>query len=149
MVGANQGLMPETMRLVREARLESKTTILGADPEPEKIFAALDVCVCASTSEAFGLVIAEAMACGRAVIATEVGGIPEVVEDGVTGFLVPVRSPPAIADAAEKLFSRDLRARMGRRGRERVENLFSLTRAVAEHEKLYTDLMEQRFPSFR
>ncbi len=157
MAGADQGLMPETMRLVRDSRLAPKTILLDSHPEPEKILAAIDVCICASTSEAFGLVIAEAMACGRPVIATDVGGIPEVVDDGATGFLVPARSPQAIADAAEKLFNRDLRDRMGLRGRARVENLFSLTRAVAGHEKLYTELyterMERRshsrFPSFR
>jgi len=102
----------------------------------------MDVCVCTSTSEAFSLVLAEAMACGKPVIATAVGGIPEVVGGGETGFLVPVGSPSSVVEAAESLLGDpELRRAMGARGRRRVEDEFSLTRMVEAHEGLYWNLL--------
>jgi glycosyltransferase involved in cell wall biosynthesis len=144
MVGADQGLMAATMRQVEEAGLTAKTRVLDLEPSPEKIFAALDIYLCTSTSEAFGISLAEAMACGVPVIATAVGGIPEVIDDDVTGFLVPVGDSEAAADAAGKLFNRELRRGMGMRGRLRVEDKFSLSATVRAHEELYTRLLGQR-----
>lgn len=144
MVGADQGLMAATVRQVEEAGLTPKTRVLDLEPSPEKIFAALDIYLCTSTSEAFGISLAEAMACGVPVIATAVGGIPEVVDDNVTGFLVPVGDSEAAADAAGKLFNRELRRAMGMRGRLRVEDKFSLAATVRAHEELYTRLLAQR-----
>jgi glycosyltransferase involved in cell wall biosynthesis len=83
------------------------------------------------------------MACGVPVIATAVGGIPEVVDDNETGFLVPVGSPEATAEAAAKLFHRELREVMGMRGRRRVENNFSLSATVRAHEELYAQLLDR------
>jgi len=102
----------------------------------------MDVCVCTSTSEAFSLVLAEAMACGKPVIATAVGGIPEVVGGCEAGFLVPVGSPSSVVEAAESLLGDpELRRAMGARGRRRVEDEFSLTRMVQAHEGLYWNLL--------
>ena len=145
MVGADQGLKAATEQQVRKLELGDKTRIVDVDPSPEKIFAAMDVCVCTSTSEAFGLVLAEAMACGRPVIATAVGGIPEVVRCGETGFLVPVGSPSSVAEAAESLLRDPARRRvMGMSGRLRAEQNFSLDRMVSRHEQLYLQLLSER-----
>jgi glycosyltransferase involved in cell wall biosynthesis len=143
MAGADQGLMAATVQQVNEYGLTEKARVLDVEPSPEKIFAALDVYLCTSKSEAFGISLAEAMACGVPVIATAVGGIPEVVDDNETGFLVPVGSPEATAEAAAKLFHRELREVMGMRGRRRLENNFSLSATVRAHEELYAQLLDR------
>lgn len=87
--------------------------------------------VCPSVYEPFGLINLEAMACERPVVASRVGGIPEVVADGETGFLVPPGDPQALAAAIRRLLADPpLAARMGAAGRKRVEELFTW-RAVA------------------
>ena len=87
----------------------------------------------------------EAMAAGLPVVATAVGGTPEVVVNGVTGILVPPRDPNTLAQAVTRLL-RDpaLRRKMGRAGRERVERFFSVERMVRATEALYEELVEEK-----
>ncbi len=93
--------------------------------------------------ESFGLILAEAMACGIPVVSTRITAIPEVVEDGVTGLLVPVDDPPALADALEALLSDpDRAATMGRAGRTRVEEYFSWGRVMREWERVLFQVAE-------
>ena len=91
--------------------------------------------------EAFPKVVVEAMACGKPVVASRTGGIPELVEEGQTGFLLPYGSPDAIAERLILLLAdENLRAAMGRRGRETVENQFTW-HAVAERVRsVYNEL---------
>jgi glycosyltransferase involved in cell wall biosynthesis len=93
-----------------------------------------------SRSEGISLTLLEAMARGLPVVATRVGGTPEVVVDGETGLLVPPGDPAALADAILRL-QRDPEAgrRMGEAGRPRVERIFDVCRMVAEYEALYVD----------
>jgi glycosyltransferase involved in cell wall biosynthesis len=103
-------------------------------PTEEGVFAAADVCCQFSQwEEAFGVVIAEAMIAGRPMVASRVGGIPEIVVEGETGFLVDRRQP---AEAAQRILEllRDpaLRARMGEAGRRRALQLFDLERNVRQ-----------------
>jgi L-malate glycosyltransferase len=84
--------------------------------------------------EAFGLTIAEAMAAGRAVVASRTGGIPEVVEDGVSGLLVPPGDPEELARALDLLADRpELRRQLGANARERAQRRFSLEQCAREH----------------
>jgi len=96
----------------------------------------LDVIALPSWTEGLPLIVLEAMAHARPVVATPVGGTPEVVVDGETGLLVPPRNPAALADAIRRLLDDpDLAKRLGEAGRRRVEKLFSLesmTRRVLE-----------------
>jgi glycosyltransferase involved in cell wall biosynthesis len=102
-----------------------RVTWLGVVPAAEMpaVFAAADLCVCPSRwAEPFGTVTVEAMAAGRAVVAARVGGIPEAVEDGVTGILYPPGDRDALTAALRRLLEDgDLRAQMGRAGRHRAE----------------------------
>jgi phosphatidylinositol alpha-1,6-mannosyltransferase len=102
---------------------------------------AVDVLAVPSEWEGFGLVAAEAMACGLAVVASDVDGLREVVEDGVTGTLVPYGDTAEMADAvARLLLVPEERARMGAEGRRRAERLFSREVFAERHLSLYRAL---------
>jgi glycosyltransferase involved in cell wall biosynthesis len=127
----------------RELGIEDHVTWTGlsVDPIAEGVFAASDIfCHPSRWQEAFGLVLAEAMSCGKPIVATTVGGIPEVVEDGETGFLVPPGDLAALAGKLVRL-ARDagLRERMGRAGRERVATRFDVRAVTRELMEVYGD----------
>ena len=114
-------------------------TGLVTDPFAEGLYAAADVvCQMSRWEEGFGWVIAEAMAYGKPVVATRVGAIPEIVRDGITGFLVNRGDSSAMADTLTKLV-RDpqLRAQMGAAGRAIAETEFDLALNVAQMIRLY------------
>ena len=93
-----------------------------------------------SYREGMPLSLAEAAACGRPVVTTDVPGCREIVQDGVNGFLVPVRDSAALAEALRKLIGDPaLRQEMGRRGRQRAETEFSVERIVHETLQVYNE----------
>jgi glycosyltransferase involved in cell wall biosynthesis len=97
-----------------------------------------DLFVMSSVTEGLGTSLLDAMACRRAIVATSAGGIPEIVEDGVNGLLVPPRDAHALADAIVRVL-RDagLRRRMGDAGFARVRDRFTVERMVAETVAVY------------
>jgi glycosyltransferase involved in cell wall biosynthesis len=109
--------------LVNELNLKNDTVFTGyidhqKIPNYQNM---LDVAVIPSINESFGVTALEASACGKPVIASNVGGLLEVIEDGVTGYLVEKQNPQAIADALEKLINNeDLRKELGTNGRNKV-----------------------------
>jgi glycosyltransferase involved in cell wall biosynthesis len=107
-------------------------TGLSANPTADGAYAAADVvCLASRLQEAFPLVVIEGMAFGRPVVATAVGGIPDAVEDGVTGYLVPREDPPALVGRLLQLLADpELRRRMGARARQAVEDRFQLSDQV-------------------
>ena len=122
----------------RHARPGAKVVFTGRREDVPAVTAALDVAVLPSYREAQGLVILEAMALARPVVATNVGGIPEMVEDGVTGLLVPPHDPDALAAAIVRLLTdhpfADVLARNGYR---LVREGFCVERMVSAIEQLY------------
>jgi glycosyltransferase involved in cell wall biosynthesis len=124
--------------LVVELGLKDRFTFLGWVDEVEKLRCALDVFVSASETESFGLVIAEAMAAGTVVVATETEGAKEVIEDQKTGILVPIGDVNRIASAVTAVLGDYNRREMGARAREAVNTKFSLQRMVDEIEKIYS-----------
>lgn len=101
------------------------------------------VFVLASRSEGMGLVFAEAMAAGRPVIATRVGGVPEFVVDGETGLLVEPENPGALAGAIRRLLADPaLATRMGEAGRRRAHELFSAERMAERTAAMYEELIK-------
>lgn len=144
MVGADGGTRAEIEKNVRELRIQDSVFVIDSQPDPEKILAAIDVYVCTSETEGFSNVILEALACSKPVIATQVGGNPEIVRNGENGLLIPVRSPVAVAAAAGYLLEQpDIRISMGVRGRGIIESRFSLQSMVSEHEQLYSALISE------
>jgi sugar transferase (PEP-CTERM/EpsH1 system associated) len=122
--------------------LGERVHFLGSRNDVPQVLAALDVFVLPSLHEGMPNAILEAMAAGLPVVATAVGGAPEVVVDGVSGLIVPPRDPLALADALSRLLDdAALRDRMGAAGRQRVEENFSQARMVRETERLYQELM--------
>lgn len=106
--------------------------------------AAMDLYVHPALYEGQGLAILEAMACGRPVIATAVGGVPAVVRDGETGVLVPPHDPEAMARAIEALWRDPARAeRLARSARAYVERTFPIRAMVQAYEQLYKGLLER------
>lgn len=102
-----------------------------------------------SESEAFPNAVLEAMACGLPVVASAVGGIREVVQDGHTGFLVPPRDPATLADRLCSLLSQpEMAATWGARGRELVETRYSFDRMVDSITSLYDQELSQRLPAW-
>jgi glycogen synthase len=102
------------------------------------------VFACPSVYEPFGLINLEAMACETPVVASAVGGILEVVEDGKTGILVPPAQPQALAQALGRVLDNpELGARMGKAGRRRVEEKFSWTSVAEQTEKVYAEAIAE------
>lgn len=112
--------------------LEERVRFTGARADIPRLLAAADVFVLPSHTEALPTVLIEAMAAGLPVVATDVGGIPEMVDRGVSALLVPARSPAMLADAVCRLFSSPIQsAAMGRAGRRIASERFDLDRQAA------------------
>jgi glycosyltransferase involved in cell wall biosynthesis len=129
--------------------LSDRVRFLGARPDIPEILAALDVLVHGPTApEPFGRVLGEAMAVGRPVVATRCGGIPEVVDDGVTGFLVEPGDTGAFASAVIRLLEdRALRDRFGEAARGRVEKRFAVDAHVTAVLEAYRALVTPARPA--
>lgn len=114
---------------------------LGNVPDPKRLLQASDIFLLASTGEAFGLVLAEAMACGVPVVGTRSGSLPEVIEEGKTGLLVPSRDAKSLASAIESVSTdEDLRRRMASLALERARKLFTVHKAVTQTLTIYDAL---------
>jgi glycosyltransferase involved in cell wall biosynthesis len=119
-------------RQVHEHHLEKHVLLPGFRTDVLGCMKSFDVFVMSSVTEGLGTSLLDAMACARPIVATRTGGIPEVVDDGVTGILVPPRDPRALADAIVTLLTdADLRQRLGRMGLQRVRERFTVERMVA------------------
>jgi glycosyltransferase involved in cell wall biosynthesis len=111
---------------VCELGLRERVTFLGHCANVPALLQQSDVVVSSSHVEPFGICLIEAMACEKPVVATRVGGIPEVVDDEKTGILIPPRRPADMAKAVKRFLDDPaLRQEMGRAGRKRVERLFT------------------------
>lgn len=102
----------------------------------------LSVSVSVSDSESFGVAVIEASACGKPVVVSNVGGLPEVVEDNITGLIVPPRNPEKTAEAIEKLIlDKTLREKMGNAGRQRVKELYDWNNNVKQMINIYKEVL--------
>ena len=132
--------------LVRELGLEGKVCFVGkVDYSKVPYFNnVIDVYSALSLYDSFGVAIVEAESCGKPVVVSNVGGLPEVVEDGVTGFVVERKNAEAAAEKLEKLvLDPDLREKMGKAGRERVMKFYDWNENVAQMMKIYNEINKQ------
>jgi glycosyltransferase involved in cell wall biosynthesis len=131
---------PEVEAEVERLGLAKAVRLMGERPDVAQLLAGSDVFVLSSASEGLPLSVEEAMAAGLPVVASAVGGVPEVVVDGETGLLVPPGDAERLAGALGVLLADpDLRLRMGSSGRARAEALFDLAAFRRAHVELYQD----------
>jgi glycosyltransferase involved in cell wall biosynthesis len=145
------GILPESRLLVigdgplldavkaqaREAGLNGRVIFTGLQRDIPEHLALLDVFVLSSTRESFPLAAREAMAAGRPVIAPRIGGCPEVVEDGVTGYLFESRNVDELADRMIRAAENGAYLHQGQAARNRVERLFSRRQWIDGDEEVY------------
>ena len=131
---------PDLEQLSRQLGIEHHVTFHGARLDPRTLLAGARLFVQSSLSEGISLTLLEAMAAGVPIVATRVGGTPEVVDHGVTGLLVPPQDPAALADAILTLLADTrLADRMSRSARMRAEQEFDLRAMTASYEALYDE----------
>lgn len=146
-VGADGGVGPSFDARVRELGIGPQVVRLGFledEAELAQAYAEARVAVLPSDYEAFGLVLLEALAQGTPVIASRVGGIPEIVEDGRSGLLVPPGDVPALAEALEKLWSEPgLGRRLGEAGRAEVVPRYSWENLAERLDRIYREVVDR------
>ncbi len=134
---------PDLVALAERLGIARDVTFLGSVPNSElpQYYRAAALSVIPSLEEGFGIPAAEAMGCETAVVASDAGGLPEVVEHGVTGLIVPRGDAKALAEAIGSLLADPARrTRMGRAGRERALRLFDWDRTAEQFEQIYAGI---------
>jgi len=138
--GSQRGALASKARALG---LDERVNFLGFVSKPEDFLARIDIFVMPSLFEGLGVAALEAMAAGKPVVATRVGGLAESVLDGRTGILVAPRDSSGLADAIARLAGDPpLAQRMGFQGRQRVLEKFTLTQMAAQNEAYYYELLE-------
>ena len=142
LVAGDGAQRPLVEQQVADLGLGDHVRLLGWRPDVDALLALADMVVLTSETEAAPLAIAEAMRAARPVIATDVGGVSELVRPGTTGLLVPPRDPAALAEAIDALAAdRDRTSAMGLAARRLVEERFDIVASVQALETLYAELL--------
>jgi glycosyltransferase involved in cell wall biosynthesis len=124
--------------LVRELGIVDFVSFLGVRNDVPELFAAADSVLMPSLNEGFPRTAIEAMAAGKPVIATRVGGTPEAIVDGTTGLLVPPKDAEALSGAIVRLVNdAELQAKLGKAGRERAEKNYSVDKYISRLDEMY------------
>ncbi len=142
--GKDKGYKEYLINLSKELDIFQDTIFTGFRNDVATILSRLDILVSASVlPDPFPTIILEAMASQKPIVATNIGGIPEMVKDGETGLLVPPDQPIAMAKAILKLLCNKGKANeMGLAARQRLENLFSMDKFIANIQKVYWAILE-------
>jgi glycosyltransferase involved in cell wall biosynthesis len=126
------------MAKVRALGLTESVRFLGRQDEVAEVISLADLLLLPSEKESFGLVALEAMACGVPTVGAHTGGIPELIEHGVNGFVAPIGEISTMAQYAVRMLTEDgLHASMRENGLARVRERFSGSIAAAHYESLY------------
>jgi glycosyltransferase involved in cell wall biosynthesis len=141
-VGREFGLDGQKIRnRAKVSGISDKMRFMGFREDIAEILQSVDLVVLASWIESFSRTVCEAMAASKPVVATRCGGPEEIVVDGVTGLLVPIKSPENLAEAILKILgSEQVRKRMGEAGRGRAEELLDVREYVSKIEKVIEEL---------
>lgn len=129
---------PRTLQHASDLGLRDDVVFLGKHATVEELLSCADLFLLPSASESFGLAALEAIACGAPVVASRVGGLPEVIEDGTTGFLLPMGDVDQMAEAGVRILQDEaLAKRLSEAGRAVAEQCFSAQVVVPRYEALY------------
>ncbi|MBT2575439.1 N-acetyl-alpha-D-glucosaminyl L-malate synthase BshA [Bacillus sp. ISL-51] len=130
-------------QLVEKYGLQDQVLLLGNQDRVEELYSISDLKLLLSEKESFGLVLLEAMACGVPCIGTNIGGIPEVIKDQVSGFLVNVGDIQAASEKALTILEdKQLSKRLTEQALKMVKTEFSSQKIVSEYERIYAELAE-------
>src|SRR2546426_674387 len=141
-------MLGELRQVTSQLGIGLRVVFLGAREDVPECLAAFDLFVLPSLNEGMGRVLLEAMAVGCPVIATRVGGIPDIVADGATGLLVPPRNERALAEAILTLLrDRSRRAAYGEAARRHVDGRFDVETMVRSVEGLYDEVWREKNPA--
>jgi len=135
-------LRAELEAQAREAGLGDRFTFLGYRSDIPQLVSCFDLYVLSSLWEGLPLCLIEALAIGKPIVATRVGGNPELVQEGVNGYIVPPRDPAALAERVLQLYRDDaLRRRMGEANVKRFQEEFSLETMIRQYTELYQSMV--------
>lgn len=130
-------------RLIEEKNLDGNVSMVGFQNDVYPFLQLFDIFVLPSILEGFGIVLLEAMAMSKPIVASSVGGTPESVDEGITGLLVSPENPRELSLALHDLIrDPEKRKRMGIAGRKRVEKHFNLSQTIEKLEKVYLNIVE-------
>ena len=136
---------PEVRWQIGRLGLEGKILMTGVRKDVPRLMAAFDLFVMTSNFEGMPIAALEAMAVSLPIVSTAVGGVPEMVEDGVTGKLIEGRDPATVAEEVVRLLvDRDAMRRMGKAGRRRYEQRFRVASMVNAYDAIYRRCLEAR-----
>ncbi|MCA9125488.1 MAG: glycosyltransferase family 4 protein [Planctomycetales bacterium] len=128
--------------MARKLGVDHALRWVGFETNMAQAMHAIDVCICSSREESFGLTAAEAHAAGKPVVASRVGGLTEIVGHETTGIVVSPKSAEQLADAVIRLLAdTQLRHDLGQQGREHVQRLFRIDKHIDELESIYGNLL--------
>jgi glycosyltransferase involved in cell wall biosynthesis len=145
-VAGDGEMLPSLQELAKRLDVTDRIHWLGNVADPKSLLQASDVFVLASVGEAFGLVLAEAMACGVPIVGSRHGSLPEVVREGVSGLLATPLDAKSFADTVERLYRAPaLRERFGRQAVEHVKKNFAVEKVVSETLRIYDELNDHNF----
>jgi glycosyltransferase involved in cell wall biosynthesis len=134
----------ELQTMTAQLGLEKEVVFHGFVADIPAFLADIDIFVLPSLYEGLGVAAIEAMAAGKPVIATRAGGLPELVEDGINGFLVPEGDPEMLAESISRLLSREgLIEEMGQKGWERVQRDLTMEQMAKKNEHYYYELLQE------
>jgi glycosyltransferase involved in cell wall biosynthesis len=140
-------LREELARQVAAQGLEEHFILAGFRADLERYLPHLDLLALPSYTEGLPVILLEACAAGLPVVATAVGGIPEVIEDGETGYLVPPKNPTALARRILDVLSHETgRQAMGRRAQQRIQEQFTFEAQCLQYQRLFERLVQKRKP---
>lgn len=141
-IDRSEDYLKELQVMVKDLGLADNVIFTGFMKDVNELYASLDLLVLSSQTEGFCRVLIEAMAMGKAVVATMVGGVVEIVENGITGLLIPPNDVSSLTKAIIAMYEgKEQAIRMGKAGRRRVENMFSIEKNVEETQNVYMKVL--------
>ncbi len=144
-IGDDCGMKPYLLSKVNELKLNNNVFFINQIPRNRlvKYYQQSTICVIPSLWENHPYVILEAMACGKPVVATKVGGIPEIIQDKIDGILVPAGSPVALSEGIINLLkNKNLRETLGKNARRKMEDIYSPYEVARKTSTIYKTLMK-------